>query len=149
MWYGWGELTGVGSCGFEVVRGGWNQMWHEVCVVVEAGEQKCMMQYSCVITFVGVGNFTQFRLQFWIYSCVFHKLFKITNILIYTLLMTKDMSTRVVKISFYIWHFKFTYHHYKQQFSQSILEIPTICTHRIWFAKLWLKHRLKSVTLIN
>ena len=22
---------------------GCNQMWHEVCVVVEAGEQKCMM----------------------------------------------------------------------------------------------------------
>ena len=121
----------------------------------------------CMITFVGVGNCAQFGLQFWIYSCVFHKLFKIANILICTLLMTNNMSTiylvqifslrpimlalcfRVVKISFYIWHFKFTYHYYKQQFSQSISEIPTICTHHVWFSKSWLKHRLKNETLIN
>jgi len=56
----------VGSCGFEVVRGG---LQLDVarglcCVVVEAGEQKCTMQHGCAITFVGVGNFPQFRLQF-------------------------------------------------------------------------------------
>src|SRR5882762_10469710 len=36
----------------------------------------------------------------------------------------------------------FTYVDYKKRFSQSISEIPTICTHRVGFGKSWRKHRL-------
>jgi hypothetical protein len=43
-------------------------------------EQSTVMRH-CAIAFVRVGNFTQFRLQFWIYSHVFHKLFRITKYL--------------------------------------------------------------------
>jgi hypothetical protein len=38
----------------------------------------------------------------------------------------------------------FTYVDYKKKFSQSISEIPTICTHRVAFAKSWLKRRLRN-----
>ena len=58
---GWGLVAlrwwGGGGVQLDVAQG-------LCCVVVEAGEQKCMMQHSCAITFVGVGNFTQFGLQF-------------------------------------------------------------------------------------
>src|SRR5882724_11356541 len=36
----------------------------------------------------------------------------------------------------------FTYVDYKKRFSQSISEIPTICTHRVGFGKSWRKRRL-------
>ena len=43
----------------------------------------------------------------------------------------------------------FTYVDYKEKFSQSISEIPTICTHHVTFAKSWLKRKLRNETLIN
>jgi hypothetical protein len=46
----------------------------------------------CAITFVGVRNFAQFGLRFWIYSSVFHKLLRIMKIFTYTPLMTGDIS---------------------------------------------------------
>ena len=38
----------------------------------------------------------------------------------------------------------FTYVDYKKKFSQSISEIPTICTHRVGFCKSWRKRRLRN-----
>jgi len=72
---------------------------------------------------VGTWNSAQFGLWFWIYSCIFHKLFKITKIFIYTPLMTKNISTIL------LWENILTEAHYVGtlfQSCQNLLLYPTL-----------------------